>query len=428
MGQHHSLSVVDAAEQLMYSRALNSIHWMSLDANSKEFTASVASSVEQKVARFARSCMHFESSLGDLKKFMAEHHLPWPKAPRWDLLEILLDLSGNWNLHLWFQLAFEMTPFRGGTGEPVLRITQSTAFGTWIALMRSFAGQPVASTSALRYRRYVKEMLRFFGVHESSSDEIVTKIEDANRLTLEALGPAMAEPNLRTLRMPIRNLTESVTPGIAAGRLLLLFNEYFIWARRFSAGDIVEVVNPGLLRSVIYLLGLKSETREALTLSLGLRVAHELGWMAHRGIADVTLDIMGLPPSAHYRRCLTVIESAVGVGWLSLFPEQPAAETLVQEVQDILDDSVQRCGKPPLRLQVRKTPAEWDSESLLANALPEPTPGAHFFIDWMYLMNARWRLQEQDLSNVLKLGSVLNHRANLHSTLTVTEEYFVFPF
>lgn len=143
--------------------------------------------------------------------------------------------------------------------------------------MRSFVGQPVASTSSLRYRRYVKHMLSFFDVPESSAYVLVSKIEETNRLTLEALGPAIAEPEMRTLRMPIRNFSESVTPGIVAGSLLLFFNEYFIWARRFSAGDVVEVVNPDVLRSVVYLLGLKSGTREELTLSLGLCVALEVG-------------------------------------------------------------------------------------------------------------------------------------------------------
>ncbi|KAH9367957.1 hypothetical protein HPB48_011664 [Haemaphysalis longicornis] len=425
MHQHRSLSVVDAAEDQMYRRALNTIHWPRLDIGSKEFATSAASSVEQKVAGFARSCMHLsESSLEDLKKFLADRHLPWPKASRWDLLEILLDLSGNWNLHLWFEVTFA---FHGGAVEPVLRISPSASFGAWIAFVRSFVGQPVASKSALRYRRYIRDMLELFDISGSSADELATKIEEMDRLTLGALGPAMAKHNPKTLQMPIHNLRDTATPGIVTGHLLLLLNEYFIWARRFSAGDIVEVANPGLLRSVVYLRGLKSETREALTLSLGLRVVHALGWMAHRRIADITLDIMGLPPSAHHRRCLTLIDGAVGVAWHSLFPEQPGAEALVQDVQDILKNSVERHGKPPLTLQARPTPVQWDNETSMANALPEPTPGGSFFLDWMNLMNSRGRLQKQHVFNVLKPGSALSHGWNFHGAVTVAEDYFAFP-
>ncbi|KAH9367990.1 hypothetical protein HPB48_010095 [Haemaphysalis longicornis] len=428
MHQHHSLAVVDAAEELMYRSALNTIYWTRVDIGRRGLTTSAASSVGQKVAGFARSCMYLrKSSMEHLKNFLAERHLPWPNASVRDLLEILLDLSGNWNLHLWFQVTFEMTPFRGGAVEPVLRISHSAAFGAWIAFMRPFAGQPAASKSALRYRRYVKDMLEFFGVSESNTDELAAKIEEMDRLTLGALAPPMAELYPKTLRIPIHNLTNTVTPGIITGHLLLLLNEYFIWARRFSAGDIAEVSNPGLLRSVVYLRGLKSETREALTLSLGLRVVHALGWMAHRRIADITLDIMGLPPSAHYRRCLTLIDGTVGVAWHSLFPEQPGAEALVQDVQDILRNSVERHGKPPLMLRARPAPAQWDNESSLAKALPEPTPGDRFFVDWMNLMNSPGRLEEQHVLNVLKPGSVLSHGWNFHGVVTVAEGFFVFP-
>ncbi|KAL3227125.1 hypothetical protein MRX96_048846 [Rhipicephalus microplus] len=88
-------------------------------------------------------------------------------------------------------------------------------------------------------------------------------------------------------------ISDTATPGIAAGRLLLLLNEYFIRARRFSARDVVQVEKAGVLRSIVYLLGLKADTQEALTLSLRLRVAHELGWMASREIAYLTLELAG---------------------------------------------------------------------------------------------------------------------------------------
>ncbi|KAH9368308.1 hypothetical protein HPB48_008026 [Haemaphysalis longicornis] len=266
------LSVVDTTKEVVYSRAFNAILWPRLDESNREFTLSDARGVEEKMIEFARSCMHFaESILGDVKKFMADRHLPWPNASRWDLLEVLLDLSGNWNLHLWFQVIFEMAPFRGGTGEPVLRISHSTAFRTWIATMRSFAGRQVALTFARPYL-HVKDMLGFFDVSESRARELAPEIEEMDRLTLGALGPAMLEHDSRTLRMAIRNLSYTATPEVAAGR-----------------------------------------------------------------------------------------------------------------------------------------------------------PGERFFIDWMNLMNARWWLQEQDLSNVLRPGYVLNHRWSFRGTLAVAGDYFVFP-
>ncbi|KAL1469807.1 hypothetical protein MTO96_024789 [Rhipicephalus appendiculatus] len=349
-----------------------------------------------------------------------------PKTSRWDLLEILLDLSGNWNVHLWFHVSFELAPFRGGTGEPVLRIGHSAAFHAWIATMRMFVGQRASTAASLRYRRYVRAMLDIFGASEAVRDEVAAKIEAMDRLTLEVLGPTLAEPDSRILRTSIRNLTGTATPGIATGRLLLLLNEYFIWARRFTAKDIVQVDNAGLLQSVVYLLGFKSDVREALTLSLGLRVAHELGWMASREIAHVTLELADLPRSAHWHRCLMQVESTAGTDWLSLFPKSREVEELTRDVRDILADVLECHTNTSLQLQAPSATL-LRNESFLTTMLPEPRHGARFFVDWLKLMNGRWRLLEQDMTNILKPGSFLNHRWSFHGALTVAEDYFVFP-
>ncbi|XP_037499240.1 uncharacterized protein LOC119373288 [Rhipicephalus sanguineus] len=425
---HHLLSGVDAAEAEMYGRALRAIEWSYEDIGGHHPSKQSASGVAKKVAGLAKSCMELsQSSLSDLKRFMVERHLPWPNTSRWDLLEILLDLSGNWNVHLWFHVSFELAPFRGGTGEPLLRIGQSAAFHAWIATIRMFAGQRAGTAASLGYRRYVRAMLDIFGASEAVREEVAAKIEAMDRLTLEVLGPAMAEPDSRILRTSIGNLTGTATPGIAAGRLLLLLNEYFIWARRFTAQDIVQVENVGLLRSVVYLLGLKSHVREALTLSLGLRVAYELGWMASREIADVTLELSALPPSAHWHRCLMQVESTVGTEWLTLFPKRRGAEDVTRNVQDILVDVLARHKNTSLQLQAPSAAFLRNNESFLDSMLPEPRHGARFFVDWLKLMSGRWRLLEQDMTNVLKPGSFLSHRWSFHGAITVAEDFFVFP-
>ncbi|KAK8773800.1 hypothetical protein V5799_011666 [Amblyomma americanum] len=425
---HRMLSVVDAAEDATLVRALAAVELAT--SNTSTAGAAVPSewNVQKRVAALAKSCMDLsESSLEGLKRFMVERHMPWPKMSSWDLLEVLLDLSGNWNVHLWFQVSFELAASYGRTGEPVIRIGHSAAFRAWIASMRTFAVHAAGRTPSLRYQQYVVTMLRLFDVPESRVGELLTKIQAMDLLTLEALGPAITESEPRVLRMPIRNLTNTATPGIAAGRLLLLLNEYFIWARRFTADDIVQVEIPGLLRSVVYLLGLKSETREALTLSLGLRLASELGWMADRRIADVTLQLAGLDSSAHRRRCLVQVESAVAVAWLSLFTRQRGSNKLAQNVRDVLANVVERRTNTTLELRVQRGATAWDIENQLAKVLAEPTSGSRFFINWLNLMNARWRLEKEGFANIIKPGSHLSRRWTFRAALYVAEEYFTFP-
>ncbi|KAH8025563.1 hypothetical protein HPB51_010021 [Rhipicephalus microplus] len=153
-------------------------------------------------------------------------------------------------------------------------------------------------------------MLRLFDVSVPRSADIISIIEAMNKLTPYTLAPAMTAPEPSIVRMLIRDFTEKAILPIPTGRLVLLFNEYLMRARCFPPYDVVEVENVGLLRCVVYISELGVETQQALTLSLGLRVAHELVWMAHSEIADVTLKIAGLPRSAHARRCLVDIENA----------------------------------------------------------------------------------------------------------------------
>ncbi|XP_070376921.1 uncharacterized protein [Dermacentor albipictus] len=94
--QDRVLSVVDAAEDTMYERALNAIKLASQDSHNQAQSASSGTSVEKKVGALARSCVDIsESSLQDLRRVMFERPLPWPERSRWDPLAILLDLSGN---------------------------------------------------------------------------------------------------------------------------------------------------------------------------------------------------------------------------------------------------------------------------------------------------------------------------------------------
>ncbi|KAL3206458.1 hypothetical protein MRX96_040044 [Rhipicephalus microplus] len=293
--------------------------------------------------------------------------------------------------------------------------------------MRLFVGHPTESTRSLRYQKCVRRMLRLFDVSAPRSADIISIIEAMNKLTLDTLAPAMTVPEPSIVRMSIRDLTETAILPIPTGRLVLLFNEYLMWARRFSPYDVVEVENAGLLRSVVYILGLGVETQQALTLSLGLRVAHELGRMANRKITDVTLEIAGLPRSAHACRCLFEIQNPVGAGWLSLFPLYVEYDSFIRDVRGVLNDAVVRRNKVFVRLRAHSIDIPWNGDSFLAGVLSEPSRRTRFFIDWLNLMAGRLRLQEQDITNVLSPGSLRSQRCSFHGTLTNAQDYSVFP-
>ncbi|KAH8025566.1 hypothetical protein HPB51_010024 [Rhipicephalus microplus] len=240
--QHHLISVVDAAEDSMYKRALDAVERAFHNGRKQARNFSSMASVEKKVAALVKSCMELsENSLQDLKRFMTEHHHQWPAKSPWDSLAILLNLSGNWNIYLWFQVNVRLSPFRVGSSEPVPKIVPSAAFRSWIATMRLFLGHRTRSTRSLRYQKYVRRMLRLFDVSAPRSAYIISTIEAMNKLALGTLALAITAPKPSIVRMSIRVLAETVILPIPTGRLVLLFNEYLMWARRFSPYDVMTV-------------------------------------------------------------------------------------------------------------------------------------------------------------------------------------------
>ncbi|KAL3184766.1 hypothetical protein MRX96_005867 [Rhipicephalus microplus] len=351
---------------------------------------------------------HLQNSLQDLKRFMAEHDQPWPEKsplgpisdsspPLWKLEHSLVDPS-----------------------QQRLCVHGSLPCGYSSAIQR---GRRDRSTTKSTF----EECCASSDVLAPRSADIISTIEAINKLILDTLAPAMTAPEPSIVRMSNCDLTETAILPFPTGRLVLLFNEYLMWARRFSSYDVVEVANVGLLRSVVYILGLGVETQQALTLSLGLRVAHELGWMAHREIADVTLEIAGLPRSAHACRCLFEIENAVGTGWLSLITLHLEYDSFIRDVRSVLNDAVVRRSNVFVQLRAHSLDIQWNGDSFLAGVLPEASRRARFCIDWLNLMAGRWRLQEQDITNVLKPGSLQSQRWSFHGTLTIAEDYYVFP-
>ncbi|KAK8768282.1 hypothetical protein V5799_015258 [Amblyomma americanum] len=157
--------------------------------------------------------------------FMAERHLLWTATSPRDLLQVSLDITGKCNLHVWFQdTLLNLAPYHSGTKQNLLKIGNIAVFRAWIAFMRAMSGQGQRTPLSLRYPKYTRSVLGLFGVSESGA-ELATVIKEVDLLTLDGLGPAMADPEEEILLKSFHNIT--ATHDIPTGRWLPLLNEYF---------------------------------------------------------------------------------------------------------------------------------------------------------------------------------------------------------
>ncbi|KAK8766617.1 hypothetical protein V5799_006604 [Amblyomma americanum] len=110
--------------------------------------------------------------------------------------------------NFWRTVTLDLAPYPSGTGQPLLKNGNSATFRAWIALMRAMSGQGKETPLTLRYRKYIRSVLGLFGASESRAEELAAAIQEMDLLTLDALGPAMADPEQKILRMSIHNMTE----------------------------------------------------------------------------------------------------------------------------------------------------------------------------------------------------------------------------
>ncbi|KAL3177780.1 hypothetical protein MRX96_038917 [Rhipicephalus microplus] len=92
-----------------------------------------------------------------------------------------------------------------------------------------------------------------------------------------------------------------------------------------------------------------------------------------------------------------------------------------------LIDAVARQSKAFLQIRAHSTGILWNGDNFLGGVLPEPSRRAGFFIDWVNLTAGRWQLQEQDHHQHSQAGLLQSHLWSFRGTLTIAQDYFVFP-
>ncbi|CAN7994116.1 unnamed protein product, partial [Ixodes hexagonus] len=338
--------------------------------------------------------------------FLKERHLPWPHRPTLNLISILVDLSVNWNVNLWFEVVIPSTPPNKNDSAqgPIIQFRNSAQLLAWFRTISAFGQTP-------QYEDNVRRTLEIFGVSKSGRRRIVPTIKAMDNLINTVLLPASRREQPGSMVLSIKNMSSQLTPTVSSATWVLLLNEYVLWAGPFSASDLVRVENPSVLRATDYLLSLNPDIEDGLALSIGQRVVQEIGWMAHK---DIGVGFSGAAAHRFTRKCQIQVEEMVGVAWFSLLSLPDGDGGLIKRIQSVLQES-----GLPSRPAMNWLKGPWDLPLL---ALPDSRET--FFGNWMAYSHLRWNLTKS--RNIMKVNS--NRDWIWGSNVTVDPLIFSFPF
>ncbi|XP_064454930.1 uncharacterized protein LOC135366194 [Ornithodoros turicata] len=324
------------------------------------------STVVQKVAGLIRSCLRVQKGLKELQQFLADRRLPWPRRSTVDIVEILVDLSANWGLHLWFQIV--VLDKTGNISRPAIELRHSETLRTWMVTSRTLIQNG-------EYDAYITKVLSRFHIRRRSVPYFINQIKATERLILSILGPVTADHSLETRTMTIEDMAK-LTPGVATLRWVLAFADSLSWARAFTRKTLVRVEGGGFLRAVAVLLSFQYETVEALSLSLGFHTIHEIGWIADRELRHVSSSVMRFPNEAAARRCLVLVEDMTGPAWFSLLPPIQDLQNFIAHIVLYVNDEIGSDSLPRLRFLDAVGDYTWHDHHL-------PELQKTFFASWV---------------------------------------------
>ncbi|KAL1481926.1 hypothetical protein MTO96_015242 [Rhipicephalus appendiculatus] len=278
------------------------------DAQTQALSTALSAREGGHVGALVRACLRRgPDANGDLEllsRFLEDRGLPWPRDPTLPLLEVLVDLSANWNLHLWFQLDVTV-------GEkPAVELRRSPSLVRWVRTRRVGRG--------LGYERWVARALTLFGGAPGGnvSSSVITLIIAMDNLVATLMGAAAAHHSQMLIETSVRNLSLHVPLGNTTDAWLNLFNRTVVLPPGIALEmhDAVLLRDRDVIKAAVYLAELDAETEARLALSVGLRVVELLGWMVDSRL-DASPQLHGEQRS---RLCLSQVQHLVGAAWHDL--------------------------------------------------------------------------------------------------------------
>ncbi|XP_064487962.1 neprilysin-2-like [Ornithodoros turicata] len=326
----------EGSHDVLDSIRLHAIH-KSQDLFKKLEVVDYADSAIEKVVAFYESCIAMlkgdVNAIEDLKEFLSARRLPWPReSPKGtDPLEVLVDLSVNWMIGVWFNVRYE----RGLKGfSNTIHITEGFVDHDWLSFLKDIRVDTVNS-----YVSYVKE---YYSVISGQSSDALPLHNISEQSTVEM---EVAETVVRSLGSPQPGTNwyrvelgkvEKVTPKVSVSKWLHVMKKMSSYGTNFTTKDRVHVSNLRLTLAVGTIL---TRYTNALLLNvLGWTVLQYMSWMGHSSFAYLRFGNQTNIERSGSTLCFKLTENLYGLAAISTLYATYFPLTTRQRVDTLLNE------------------------------------------------------------------------------------------
>ncbi|KAH6933493.1 hypothetical protein HPB50_015580 [Hyalomma asiaticum] len=394
-------SVREMAEVRLRKEALQSV----LASN---FTQTASpDDVSDRVAGLVSSCLRARRDPSELRAFLRDRGvLPhqWRSSPH-ALLTTLVDLSLNWDIHIWFMVRINMHE----NASAMVHIGPSNSLEKM-----TYTFKKIGKTR--KYKAGVEGAFRILGLLEEEIPAAVARQASMEALVDSLVKHAGAVPETGPLQLRLEIMARTFTPAIPAKAWLDALRGAVPPTVSISEETFVRVDSTRVLTTLNNLIKFGSRRRDDVAEHIAYRTFVEVGWMVDDRNDSTRERPLYFMPARMMNRCLREVERMTGVAWFSMLTATHVEGHLIHDLlTSIVHDrypSINIIGPSEVSVQME--------------ALPPPQPS--FFAEWVAFKEARHELTSSGLYDILRVDGVEGGFWHPERNLTAEPLVFSYPF
>ncbi|KAH7957113.1 hypothetical protein HPB52_015442 [Rhipicephalus sanguineus] len=395
-------SVREMAEVRLQREALQSV----LASNSTQ-SASPAD-ISDRVAGLVSSCLRARRNPSELRAFLRDRGvLPhqWRSSPH-AVLTTLVDLSLNWDIHIWFQLTVDSYE----NASTRVYIARSNVLEKRADVLRKIG-------KSRKYRAGVEGAFKILGLLDEQIPAAVVRKSSLDALVSALLENSGAVPEMGPLNLRLETMTETFTPAAPAKAWLDALRAAVPPAMNLSEETFVHVQSTRLLGTLNSLLEFASRRQNDVAEYIAYSAFLKIGWMVDDWNATTRDRPLYFMPARMTKRCLREVERMTGLAWFSMLSAPHVGGNFTRDLLTLIVPDM-----------ASSTDIIGPSDtSVHLDVLP--VPQLSFFAEWVAFKEARHELTSSGLYDILRVDGVVRsgfwHR---EPNLTAEPLLFSYPF